>query len=175
MRSIVPLTVCGVLTLYFAFQVKAGLESVTPVKISFHSPKIVFLRDSTAQEAAELTKEQFMPKEFVLNAITSEKGELIWCKKTTNEFYKDVFRQKDISEDVIVKIGRASESQLTAILGAPVFSEGPIDFCGTTICEWRTYNGKSGDQKVALQVAAGFRSGAGTNAVFLIVCATGGK
>jgi len=149
----------------------AALTSNAPVEVLFGDVETVFLKTESARRAMEITTRVFSKRDCVSHAtILSEDGK-IWCKRTNGEFYTQVFREKNVSLESLLNLRSATISELTNLLGKPMFVEGPIDHEITTIWWWRTCNGQPGAQFAAIEAIAGFNAVSSTrsNALFFAV------
>ena len=169
MKQAALFTFCVATVVCYDSNAMAELTSVPSLIVHLGLARTVFVKPEAGSQSLEITKRKFLQSDFVLDAKAREKGEAIWCKRVAGESYKDIFRQKDVSVKKLGSLKKASISELTGLLGEPVFMEGPMDSEGTMLYKWRTFNGERGDRMIALEAAAGFKGGSPTNVLFLLL------
>ena len=145
------------------------LVAMDPVTVHFGTVRTVFINDRRLENVVSKFQRR-LGRECALDSTTQDKEGVIWCKRA-GEGYTDFFRQRPVVEPATLKkLKAATREELTGLLGQPVFMDGPLDRDGTVVWKWRICNGKNGKELRALEVAAGFKAGAITNAVFLLIC-----
>jgi len=150
----------------FAF---ADVTAIEPVKIIFSSVSDVFVKDEAPRRAVDQTKVRYLRRSVVLDGIVESAKGRIWCTRAPGGGYNNPFRQNDITIKELKSLQSASGPELIVLLGEPVYRAGPLDTNGTVVWKWGVCNGARGDRFQALEIAAGFKSGATNNSLFLIV------
>jgi hypothetical protein len=146
------------------------LESVSPIKVHFATPRIVFASsEESATQALGFARTNLFRRDYLLDAKERTKEGVIWCKRGRGESYTDVFREREVSAKQIVGLERASASDLSKIFGKQLWADGTAGEGGTTFYNWRTFNGERGDRMAAFEAVAAFKGRSRTNALFLLI------
>jgi hypothetical protein len=129
MKSLICVIAVFVAVAEVASQARAeNVVAVEPVIVHFGPAHQVFVKPGVARKVIDETRSQFMGQQHTLDGIAQTKTGQTWCKRVSPNAYKDPFLVKNVSLKLLNAMESASASELTRLLGEPIFrrwTEGP--------------------------------------------------
>jgi hypothetical protein len=148
---------CGIAVRVYASE-HSEVEIMTPpVHIRFGAPETTFIKAQDAQilGTIDMVERKLLPTQLLLDGTISNKHERVWCKRVSTNAYEDIFIEKQVSRQELLKINNIDD--LKRILGEPIFVDGSFDLTGTVLYQWRVCNGQRGKKFEAIEVTADFQ------------------